>query len=84
MYAIPVLAGWDLSYLTDDQHVKNIGIWIDDFHYDIDPNTLSGTLRYKLSSVLSDDDNWPDFLSRHKVTILGIGNISGIKGRNKK
>ena len=70
-YAIPVLTGVDLSYFGDDQHVKEIGTWISEIHYN-DPNDPPGTLRYKLSSVLRDEDNWPDFISRHKVTILGI------------
>jgi len=69
-YAIPMLTGWELAYgCRGDQHVSEIGIWIDEIQYD--PNA-AGTLRYKLSSVLRDEDNKPGFLSNHKVTILGM------------
>jgi hypothetical protein len=26
-FAIPMLTGWEVGYLTDDQHVKDLGIW---------------------------------------------------------
>ena len=65
-----MLTGWELAYgCRGDQHVSEIGIWIDEIQYD--PNA-AGTLRYKLSSVLRDEDNKPGFLSNHKVTILGM------------
>jgi hypothetical protein len=41
-------------------------------------------IHYRLSSVLRDDDNNPEFLSAHKITILGLrpiivgnGGVSG-------
>jgi len=69
-YAIPMLTGWELNYLTDDQHVGEAGVWIQDWSYS--PGSPGGTLRYRLSSVLRDDDNLPDFNVDHRVTILGI------------
>jgi hypothetical protein len=78
-YVIPMLTGWELGYLPDDQHVKEIGIWIDEIHYDFDSNTQKGTISYKLSSVLNDNDKSPDFYSRHKVTILGLKGTTGVK-----
>ena len=74
-YAIPMLTAWDLGYITNDQHVKEIGTWIDEMHYN-DPNDPPRTLRYKVASVLVDDDNWPDFFSRPKATILGLQSTS--------
>ena len=65
-YAIPMLTGWEVAYLTDDQHVKDLGIWIDDWSF------AGGTLRYKLSSILRDNDLFPGHYARHKITILGI------------
>jgi hypothetical protein len=65
-YAVPVLTGWELSYLTDDQHVKEVGISIDDWSF------IGDTLSYRLSSILRDDDFTPPHSARHKVTILGI------------
>jgi hypothetical protein len=80
-YAIPMLSGWDLEYLCSDQHVKEIGIWIDQWSYQPPPLGASGgTLRYKLSSVLRDDDNNPDYFTGHKVTVLGLRPVVGGKG----
>lgn len=77
-YVIPMLTGWELRYSTDDQHVKEIGIWIDEIDYN--PNA-PGTLHYKVSSILRDNDNSPDFLFRHKVTILGLKSVSIVTTR---
>lgn len=67
-FAIPMLTGLELGYLCDDEHVKEIGIWIDEWGYD--KNTR--TLRYKLSSILTDKDDFPGHYNGHKVTILGL------------
>ncbi len=67
-YAIPMLTGWELSYISNDEHVTETGIWIDEWGYDKNARTL----RYKLSSILRDKDDDPGHISRHKVTILGI------------
>ena len=73
--AIPMLTGWELSYLTDDQHVKDVGVWIEDWSYTTSPT--GGTLRYRLASILADDDNWPPHVIRHRVTLLGIRALGG-------
>jgi len=70
-YAIPMLTGWEIGYLTDDQHVKDLGIWIDDWSF------AGGTLSYKLSSILRDNDLFPAHFARHKITILGIRSVVG-------
>ncbi len=71
-YAVPMLTGWDVGYTVSDQHVKEIGIWIDEISYR-EPNDPPGRLRYKVSSVLHDDDTFPDNYFRHKITVLGLG-----------
>lgn len=76
-YAIPMLTGWELGYRCDDEHVKEIGIWIDEWGYEKTPGALTGTLRYKLSSVLRDKDDDPGYNHRHKVTILGLRPVAG-------
>jgi hypothetical protein len=76
-HALPMLTGWDVGYQGGDHHVQEIGVWIDEIHYDKDPIALTGTLRYKLSSVLRDDDSEPDFFTRHKITVLGLKAVSG-------
>jgi hypothetical protein len=65
-YAVPLLTGWELNYETDDQHVSEVGISIDDWSF------TGGTLSYTLFSVLRDEDFTPAHSARHKVTILGI------------
>jgi hypothetical protein len=29
-YAVPKLTGWNVGYTASDQHVKEIGIWIEE------------------------------------------------------
>lgn len=70
-YAIPMLTGWEQWYGCDDHHVKEIGMWIDDIHYDVPPNSGVGTLRYRLSSVLVDSSNNTHGY-RHKVSVLEL------------
>jgi len=69
-YAIPMLTGWDIGYTAGDQHVKEIGVWIDSFNYEWVPGSTAGRLRYQVSSVLRDRNTWPDNYFRHKVTVL--------------
>jgi hypothetical protein len=70
-FAIPMLTGWDLDYgCSNDNNVLEIGASIDEFHYR-EPGDPPGRLRYKVCSVLR-DENDPGFGFRHKVTILGI------------
>jgi hypothetical protein len=78
-FAAPMLTGWDLQYLCDDHHVRDVGIWIDHWTYQPPgPGAAGGTLRYTLSSILRDDDN-NGFAANGKVTILGLRPISGGK-----
>jgi len=71
-YAIPMLTGWEIGYHCDDQHVKDIGIWLEDIEFEKDPAESTGTLRYTVVSELRDDDTFPGQISSHKVNILGI------------
>ena len=72
--AIPVLTGWDLSYVCDDQHVEEIGIWIETFAYDPgQPGPRhDGRLDYRLRSVLRDAGGGNADLARHRITLLGF------------
>jgi hypothetical protein len=75
-FAIPVLDGWDLGYGSPesgcyDANIKDIGIWIDNWSFNI-PGDPAGTLRYKLSAYFGSNDNDPSFYYRHRVSILGI------------
>ncbi len=82
-YAVPMLTGWELGYELDDEHVREIGMWIDEWAYEKNPGAPAGTLRYKLASVLRDKDSQPGAYYRHKVTILGLRPVVGVKGQEK-
>ena len=72
-----MLTGWELEYGCDDEHVTEMGIWIENWSYDLGPQ--GGTLRYTVSSVLRDKDSDPEHTRTKKVTILGLGPIGGVK-----
>jgi hypothetical protein len=82
-YAIPMLTGWELRYVCENHHVKEIGIWIDDWRYEKDPANPHGRLSYKLSSVLRDKDDDPGHQRTHKITILGLRPATGRTPRAK-
>jgi hypothetical protein len=71
-FAIPMLTGWQLEYLCDDKHVKDVGVWIDEWSYQPPAGGSGGILRYKLSSILADNDSTRAHTSSHKVTVLGL------------
>lgn len=71
-YAMPMLTGWELGYRCDDEHVTEIGTWIDDIHYIKSPGSSLGTLSYRLSSILRDKDGSPGHYFNHRVTVLGV------------
>jgi len=76
-FAIPMLTGWELEYqqTCGDQHVNEIGMWIDSWTYEPPSGGAGGKLRYTLSFVLHDEDNVPIFGTAHKVTVLGLRRV---------
>ena len=64
--------GMHLGYTTDNQHVKAFGIWLDLLRYERPFNSPTGTLRYRVQSIVKEKDDHPDNYFRHKVTILGF------------
>jgi hypothetical protein len=71
-YALPMLTGWNLTYSCDDEHVAEVGVWLEDFSYEKAPDAPTGTLRYTLGSVLRDKEDGPNHTIRHKVDVLGL------------
>ncbi|AXE16628.1 hypothetical protein DR864_02240 [Runella rosea] len=69
--ALPVLSGWDIHYEGGDHHVRKIGIWISDWSYSKPVRASRGTLKYTLSTILTDDEE-NSSLANHRVTVLGI------------
>jgi hypothetical protein len=81
-YALPMLTGWESSYgCNGDQHVAEVGASIDEFHYDKNPGSSVGTLRYKLSFTLHDKNNSPGFDFSHKVTVLGLKSVPSVTSK---
>lgn len=71
-YALPVLTGYDLGEGCDDKDVKEVGIWLHDATYEKPPNTITGTLRYQISSIFSGDGDQQGHLRNHNVRIIGL------------
>jgi hypothetical protein len=71
--AVPILSGWNLHYepIDGDHHVRKIGIWISDWSYSKPFRASRGTLKYTLSTILTDDEE-NSSLANHRVTVLGI------------
>jgi hypothetical protein len=70
-YVIPALTGWELTYSCDDEHVEQMGVWLEGTSYD-KPVGEPGVLRYTLVSVLRDKDSKPAHERRHKVDLIGL------------
>lgn len=66
--AVPILTGWDLSFVEGDEEVTEIGINV----RDIDYNRNSGELTYTVNSILRDQDARPNFITNQNVSVLGI------------
>jgi len=75
-YAVPTLTGWELAYPCTDRDVAKIGVWISDFQYDKLAAEPVGTLRYTISSILSDKKH--GHLFNHRVSILGLKPVVGL------
>jgi hypothetical protein len=71
-FAVPVLAGWDLAYPCSDHEMKTIGAWIEDGSYSIASGASTGTLRYKVASVLRDKNADDGMGAAYKVNIVGF------------
>jgi hypothetical protein len=71
--AVPVLAGWDIRYDFDDEHVRKMGVWLDEVTYDPPSGPAGeGKLGYRVTSALYDNDKDPSFTSNFNTHILGF------------
>jgi hypothetical protein len=70
--AVPMLTGWDLKYDFDDEHVKKVGVWLDNFEYEKPTDGTNGRLRLTVTSVLRDNDITPGYQFKHNVNVLGF------------
>jgi hypothetical protein len=77
-WAIPMLTGWDIGDICEDNHVKHIGAWIDSWTYVKNPGSSTGTLHYVVRTNFGDDDNFPGMQDRVKVDVLGIDSLGNV------
>jgi hypothetical protein len=75
-YAVPVLSGWDVGNVCDDTHVKQVGVWMEDFDYVRDPNAPTGRMVYTIASVFEDEGNPQQSAERYKIQILGFNSLA--------
>jgi hypothetical protein len=81
-FAMPMLVGWNIGDICTDHHVKEIGVWIDSWSYDVDTHTLV----YTIHSVFDDDgtsfpglgDNSRGDVGNYKVHILGFNQLRAL------
>jgi hypothetical protein len=78
-HAIPMLTGWDLAYTCNDRHVKEVGIWIDQWSYQPPALGVGGTLRLTLSYILR-GGSAAHYRALHNVGVLGLRPVPGIRG----
>lgn len=72
-YAVPMLTGWDIGDICEDHHIKDIGVWIESFDYEKDPDLDTGTLTYHIKSVFRDKgSSMGQEDPRYQVSILGL------------
>jgi len=74
-WAVPMLTGWDLSVACDDEHVKKIGAWIDDWAFVPNTSPRGGTLYYTVRTILQDKKPDRELWDGAQVEILGINLI---------
>lgn len=71
--AIPILTGWDLSYVCDDEHVAEIGVWLDGFFFTPGQSGRGeGKLDYLVRYRLKDSDGGNANRFRHRLSLLGF------------
>jgi hypothetical protein len=70
-FAIPMLTGFEMKFGCDDEHVTEVGVWIDSMQYS-KPAGQNGTLSYTVSTILRDKNSSPGHASSHNVHILGL------------
>jgi hypothetical protein len=70
-YAIPLLTGWDLDYGCGDEHVTELGIWLEGIEYE-KTNPTNGRLTFTVASVLRDKNSRPPHAAEFKVDVLGL------------
>jgi hypothetical protein len=76
-WAMPMLTGWDLAEICDDEHKRRVGVWISDFSYSRAPGESVGTLRYTISSTFVDKEPL-GFVDALQIDVLGFDMVEPV------
>ena len=71
-WGVPMLTGWDVGLACDDEHVKKIGAWIEDFAWQRNPGDSTGSVTYTVKTILEDKRPDGGLVDGLQVEILGI------------
>ncbi|MEW6271560.1 MAG: hypothetical protein AB1689_19940 [Thermodesulfobacteriota bacterium] len=71
-YGVPMLTGWDVGTLCDDEEIERIGAWIDSWHWERPAGAETGTLYYTVRSITEDKEPDSPTADGFQVEILGI------------
>jgi hypothetical protein len=71
-WAVPMLTGWEVGDVCNDQHVKKMGAWIEDFSWERNPGDSTGTLHYTVRTIFEDKDPDTGIVDGMQVEVLGI------------
>jgi len=74
-WAIPMLTGWDVGDVCNDNNVRRVGAVIEDFDYEPPTAGQLGTLRYTVRTSFYDNDGYPGLRDQLKVSVLGINPV---------
>jgi hypothetical protein len=71
-WAVPMLTGWDVGLACNDEHVRNIGAWIEDWAWVPNTSPGKGTLYYTVRTTLEDKSPDRELVDGIQVEVLGI------------
>jgi hypothetical protein len=79
-WAVPMLTGWDVGDVCNDNNVERVGAWIEDFDYAPPAGGQPGKLYYTVRTLLADEDDFPGMRDQVKVGVLGVELLRGTGG----
>lgn len=76
-YAVPLLSGWNLEFTCGDEEIKSIGVYIENWTYELELNSpLGKKMTYSLITNIDDGSGEVAAFANHKVSVLGIIDIT--------
>jgi hypothetical protein len=71
-YGVPMLTGWDVGLFCDDEHVKKIGSWIEDWSWHRNQGDATGTIYLTMRTILEDKEPDSPLADGMQFEVLGI------------